>query len=428
MKSIEQNQLTQLFTSAQIQTTYRHMNKTHKEFATDNFDASTPVLLLGGRENSLSLARSFGQLGISVKISGRADCWGLYSKFCTKGYPVPRGTNPEVHWAKLLLSDQAHELHGHLVIACNDASLLFIAKNVEKLQSSFILLNASADQQLSLLDKKQTLKMAQGIGVPTPKYWNVSKPQDLEEIKQSIQFPVMVKPLLSHEFIKIFGRKLFIIQDSFDELTSAVHQAWDKNQDIMIVEMIPGPDSALTSYYTYADRSGELLFDYTKCVIRRYPLNRGAGCYHKSSWLPETAQMGRKFFKGIGLRGFGNIEFKRDPRDGQLKVIECNARFTAAQELVAQSGAPIDLIVYCSATNQQPPQFSNYDPGKTLLYVPQDFLSFLELNGKGLLGPLEWIKSLLPYRHISPLHNITDPYPSLGAFYARILKMLGRNL
>ena len=41
-------------------------------------------------------------------------------------------------------------------------------------------------------------------------------------------------------------------------------------------------------------------------------VNRGGGCYHETKWLPETAELGRRFFTGIGFRGMGNIEFKRD--------------------------------------------------------------------------------------------------------------------
>lgn len=392
----------------------------------DNIDTSTPVLLLGGRENALALARSYGQAGIAVTISGKADCWGLYSKHCQEGFRVPIGGNAEDYWSDLLLTTKGRHLHGHLIIACNDAAIEFIINNHQALAKLFILPASSIDLQRAMLDKKQTLEFAREAGVPTPQFWTVSEPADLEKIRHAVKFPAMVKPILSHQFIKIFGRKLFIIEREFDELARRVHQAWDNDQQVMVVEMIPGPDSALTSYYTYIDSSGELLFDYTKCVIRRYPLNRGAGCYHKSSWLPETAEMGRRFFSRIGMRGFCNIEFKTDPRDGLLKVIECNARFTAAQELIARSGAPIDLIVYCSATKQTCPQFESYDPELRLWYGPQDFLSFLELNRLGMIGPIEWIKSILPYRLVSPLHRLSDPYPSLGALYARILKTFGK--
>ena len=401
------------------------MSNAHKEFPRGQIDTSTPVLLLGGRENALSIARRFGRIGITVRASGASDRWALYSKYCAEPFPVPRDVNYQDYWAQLLLSGNHPHLGGHLLIACNDQAIEFIASNYRELKQSYVLMEASPKLQHSFLNKKQTLELAREAGLSAPQFWPVSKLADLHKIRHELQFPIIIKPTLSHQFQSVFGCKLFIIESDFDELVQKVTQAWDQGLEVMITEMIPGPDSALTSYYTYAGKTGEFLFDYTKCVIRRYPMTHGGGCYHKSKWLPETAQMGRKFFKDAGLKGFGNIEFKRDPRDGLLKIIECNCRFTAAQELAVRSGVPIDFIVYCDATNQEIPAYSIRKSQLTLWYPIQDFMSFLELNRKGMLGPVEWIKSLLPFGHVLPLNDFTDPLPTLRVLYAKVLKSIG---
>src|SRR6185437_4458297 len=116
--------------------------------------------------------------------------------------------------------------------------------------------------------------------------------------------------------------------------------------DVMVVEMVPGPDSRLCSYYTYLDESGTPLFHFTKRVIRRSPPVFGGGSYHITDWLPEVKELGLRFFQAVGLRGLGNVEFKRDERDGRLKLIECNARFTEANCLVMASSLDLPLLVY----------------------------------------------------------------------------------
>ena len=151
-------------------------------------------------------------------------------------------------------------------------------------------------------------------------------------------------------------------------------------------------------------------------------MNRGLGCYHKSEWLPETAEAGRKFFQGIGFTGFGNIEFKRDPRDQILKVIESNARFTSAQELIIQAGAPIDFIYYCKATGQNAPGFDTYDQDLTFWYGLRDFLAFVEMRKAGSITTGQWLRNLYPFKHVSPLHNMSDPFPSFAALTIRIEK------
>jgi D-aspartate ligase len=39
-------------------------------------------------------------------------------------------------------------------------------------------------------------------------------------------------------------------------------------------------------------------------------------------WRPEVAEAGLRFLRAIGPRGMAHAEFKRDSRDGELKLIE----------------------------------------------------------------------------------------------------------
>ncbi len=409
---------------------YADLQASLSGFDLTEMDVSTPVLILGGKENALSLVRRFGAAGIATRVSGPADCWGMHSHYCREKFPVPRGISSAQYWHDLLLSGKdaglhagLHaELHGSLLIACSDEAIDFLARNRTELESLYQFDHGDPDMQLSLLDKRDTLKLAQSAGVATPQYWTVNNEEDLAALRQSVEFPVMVKPIISHEFISIFGLKLFIIDSEFDELAEKVRLAWANNVEVMVIEMIPGPDSQLSSYYTYIGADHQPSFDYTKSVIRRFPVNRGLGCYHKSEWLPETAEAGSKFFQGIGFTGFGNIEFKRDPRDQILKVIESNARFTSAQELIIRAGAPIDFIYYCKATGQKAPGFETYDQDLTLWYGLRDFLAFVEMRRAGSISTGQWLRSLFPFKHVSPLHNMSDPFPSLAALTTRIEK------
>ena len=70
----------------------------------------------------------------------------------------------------------------------------------------------------------------------------------------------------------------------------------------------------------------------------------------------------------MGLRGLGNVEFKRDERDGELKLIECNHRFTAATGLLRAAGLDLPLFVYNQLTERQLPPVERYRPGMTMWY------------------------------------------------------------
>lgn len=387
-------------------------------------DTATPVLILGGKENGLSLVRRFGALGITVRVSGPTNCWGMYSRFCAERFRVPPRQSARAFWRALLLSPTEARLNGHIVLACSDEAIEFVCEHRNELATRYILDEADPHLQNALLDKKQTLELARAIGVPTPNFWRIRSEADLAAIRAEVTFPVVLKPIHSHKFARVFGRKLFIVEDGLAALAQKVRLVQSQGLEVMLMEMIPGPDAQLSSYYTYMDADGRSLFQFTKRIIRRFPVNRGGACYHITEWLPETAELGRKFFETIKFRGLGNVEFKRDVRDGMLKLIEVNARFTAAQELLVRAGAPLDLVVYAHLTGQAVPEFNGYTQLLRFWYPARDFLAFLDLRRRGELSFFGWLKSVLPYRHVSPLWNIRDPMASLGAAYAALHRAL----
>jgi D-aspartate ligase len=382
-----------------------------------SIDVSTPVLLLGGKENALSVTRHLGRLGVRVAVSGPESCWALWSRYCAEAVPVPKGRKQQEFWSELLLGNSGR-FNGHIVLAMSDDAIEFIGANRDRLQSRYILDEADAALQRAFLDKIETLEIARKAGVDTPNFWKVENEEQLAALESEVKFPVMVKPIQSHSFIKAFKAKLFIVESSAEELKAQVRRAWARNIGVFVVEMIPGPDSQLSSYYTYRTRDGRRLFDFTKSVIRRWPVNRGNACYHKTGWLPATAAAGMRFFEHAGLRGLGNIEFKHDTRDGKLKVIEVNARFTAAQELVRRAGLPIDLIIYCQLTRQPLPTAKPVQKELRLWYPLRDFLGFAELWRKGDLSFWGWLRSVTTVAPVLPLVSLSDPLPVYGALSA----------
>lgn len=386
-------------------------------------NTDTPVLLLGGKENALSITRHLGRLGVPVRVSGPANCWALYSRFCSEAFRIRKGQNQQAFWKALLLGNDGR-LNGHVIWALSDDAIEFVQANREQLVTRYILGEGDAALQQAFLDKMKTLEMARDAGVDTPQFWSVRTEADLEQLRKTIRFPAMVKPIQSHKFTKVFGKKLFIVEDRFEELEAGVRAAWEHDIDVFAVEMIPGPDSELSSYYTYRTTTGHRLFDFTKSVIRRWPVNRGNACFHKTGWKPETAAAGQKFFEAVGLKGLGNIEFKRDRRDGKLKVIEVNARFTAAQELVRRAGYPIDLMIYCHLTGQPVPQPQPSSKTLYFWYPFRDFLGFMELRKRHELSLFGWIKSIAKTSHVFPLVSLSDPLPVFGAVVAIAIRLM----
>ena len=56
--------------------------------------------------------------------------------------------------------------------------------------------------------------------------------------------------------------------------------------------------------------------------------------------------MGKRFLESIGYRGIGSAEFKRDERDGELKLIELNPRYWQQAALAERCGVNFPLAQY----------------------------------------------------------------------------------
>lgn len=370
------------------------------------------VILLDGEANALSVARSLGRRGVTVSAITSPEEHVRHSRYC-RWLAVESGARDlrEAEWKQFLLGSAAEEHRGSILLACSDAALHFIARHRLDLAERFLLDESNPDAQLCMLDKLATYRSAVAAGVATPRFWTAGSLDEIRAVRDELVFPLIIKPLVSHTFFEHFGRKFVEVQN-YEDLIRQFESTRAAGIELMLVEKIPGPDDLLCSYYTYLDQAGQALFHFTKRVVRRFPVSMGTCCYHVTDWIPELCPVALRLFQHVGLRGLANVEFKRDPRDGRLKLIECNARFTAANALVSASGYDLAWLVYCRLTGRPEPCFGRFLRGRRLWYPRQDFRSFLELRRRGEMGLPQWLWSLR-HRKMLPFFRWDDPLPSV---------------
>ena len=307
--------------------------------------AHTPVILFGGSEGILPLVRGFVPRSIPVYILNERWAEVGYSRYARRIHlpqnpPYPRSA------MDFLTSSASDYLKDSVLLAGSDPELEAIARNRDLLAHKFRLDLSNPDAQLKMLDKLATYHAARDAGVVTPRFWEIRSEDDLHRMRDELVYPLILKPKLSHVFQRAFQAK-FIVADDFQKLLDGFRVVDEtEGMEILLVEHIPGPDSKLASYYTYLDEEGNNLFDFTKRVIRRYPKNMGVGSYHITDRVQLITEESLKLFRHVGLLGLANAEFKYDDRDGQWKLIEVNARLTAANGLVAKAGFDLGTLVY----------------------------------------------------------------------------------
>jgi D-aspartate ligase len=376
----------------------------------NKFNAGFPsAVVLGGQANAVSVVRCLGRRGIRVYAVNGPDEYVRYSRYCHFICPSKNG-NVTKAWEGYLLGDESEHLRGSVLLACSDTALEVLVKNRENLSKKFLLDIMNKEAQLCLLNKLYTYEAARGAGIPAPRFWRIGNGERIEDIIREAPFPLMVKPVYSHKFER-YGRKYFLAKNK-TELQQILDSMDLQEDELILMEVIPGPDSQLCSYYTYIDDYGEALFDFTKRIIRRYPPNEGNGCYHVTDRVDEVKELSLKLFRRVGLKGVANVEFKRDFRDGKLKLIECNARFTAANCLLVKSGIDLPSFVYYRLLGIQLKLPSSFKVGKRLWYPWQDFRSFLKIRRRGEITFDMWVKSIMHLQSF-PYFAWDDPRPTL---------------
>jgi D-aspartate ligase len=383
-----------------------------------------PVIVLDGRMNAVSIARSLARLKIPVYALSVADSPAKYSRY-VRWISTPKTNEPAAAWADFLLGPQSDHLRGAVLIVAGDIGLDVLMGHRAALAERFRLDIVNPAAQECMLNKLSTYRAAEAAGVPTPRFWRAHSIEQMRALRGELVFPLLVKPTLSHLFQKQFGVK-HVTVETFDGLLEALRAVDGAESEVMLVEKIPGPDDRLCSYYTYLDAEVTPQFDFTKRIIRRYPIGEGNACYHVTDHNPEIRGLALALFRHVGLVGFANVEFKRDERDGRLKLIECNARFTASDCLISRSGFNLARFVYKRIVGLPSESLPTYRRGLRLWYPIDDFLAYRELRRRGEMTFWQWLSSIA-HRQTLPLFRFRDPLPTLVNETCRV-KRIARRL
>jgi predicted ATP-grasp superfamily ATP-dependent carboligase len=368
------------------------------------------VIVAGGSHNALSIARSLGRRGVPVELLGRSGSEIAYTRYA-RFTALCDELDPEPAIERFLLGPESERLRGAVLLAAGDDALKVIAERHAELARRYRLDLCHPPAQFCMLDKLATYETARRAGVATPRFWSVDSRAEVEGLRGELVFPLIVKPRESHLFQRRFASK-FLVAERFEELAPALEIVERAGVACLLVEKIPGPDSLLASYYTYLDEKGDARFEFTKRVLRRYPVNMGLATYHITDRIPALAEPTLALLREAGLRGVANVEYKLDRRDGRYKLIECNARFTAANTLLARSGIDLAWFVYCRAAGLPLPAIGSYRSGVRLWDPARDLKACRALHRSGEASVLALAKSLLRRQNL-PVFSWRDPLPAL---------------
>jgi predicted ATP-grasp superfamily ATP-dependent carboligase len=268
-----------------------------------------------------------------------------------------------------------------------------------------------------IADKYRQYTLALEAGIPVPRTFVASDRDQLLEQADRIPFPAFIKGAEVTAWREKMGVSAKgIVVTTREELMNAFRTIFERGIGGLVQEIIPGPDTNHFKSSCYLSRDGRILLAFGLQKIRQQPAGFGFGCLVRSVEYPEMLELGKEFFTKIGYRGVGSAEFKLDPRDGRLKLIELNPRYWQQNGLAARCGMNFPLTDYLEQTGGRPEPVAGYRCGVKWVNLYSDLDSFREYRRRGELSFTQWLRSLNGERMYSDLEG-DDPLPGLREIF-----------
>src|SRR5215470_16944761 len=181
-------------------------------------DRSLPVLVLKMEDyGSLGVMRSLGRLGIPM-YGVHPTRWPItaFSRYCRKIFTLDVETIPAEQSVDSLLDIAGRIGSRPLLIATNDATTLFVARNASKLKEGFLFPDNPTQVVWSLYNKKEMHFLAKRLSIPTAETVFPESRAHVLDFCVRAQFPVMLKASDGISVSRRTREKMLIIRSKED--------------------------------------------------------------------------------------------------------------------------------------------------------------------------------------------------------------------
>jgi predicted ATP-grasp superfamily ATP-dependent carboligase len=262
-----------------------------------------------------------------------------------------------------------------------------------------------------VLHKHLMVAAAAAVGLDLPRSYGPAVRVALD--RQDLAYPVVVRPDAAQPFAAHFGAKVLVAQNRA-ELERVLTQLETAGFPAQIYDLVPGPDSVFFNYSVYLDRNGHPVAEMPMHKLRKSPPFYGISRVIETHVAPEVAQQLRDrtlaLLRHIGWQGMASAEYKLDPRDGRLRLIEVNGRCFATAALALRAGVNYALLAWQEAAHGAPRPASPNGWQGVLIDLRLDLLNAALFHRQERLS---WREYLAPYARPRTLAvwSASDPKP-----------------
>jgi predicted ATP-grasp superfamily ATP-dependent carboligase len=232
----------------------------------------------------------------------------------------------------------------------------------------------SAKAVADAADKSRVLALAQSLGVPIPRTVVCASVEEARARASEIGFPVVIKATRSRVWTgtKWLSTTVRYAPDA-ETLTAHLEAIPPQVYPILLQERIEGPGVGV---FICCDEQG-LIATFAHRRIREKPPSGGVSVLCESTKAdPVAVEHAHKLLRALDWRGVAMVEFKRDMRDGTLRLMEINGRFWGSLQLAIDAGVDFpSLLIEMSQGRRSPPP--KYEEGVRTRWLLGDLDSLI---------------------------------------------------
>jgi D-aspartate ligase len=368
----------------------------------------TAVVAEVGWVNGLGAVRSLGRRGLRViAVDHRPWALGLRSRYA-EAFLGPDPVADEEGFIRLLHA-LAEKLEAPApIFPTHDEHLNAIAKHLDELDGRFLCPFPDWKTLERVQSKRHQLEQAEALGLASPHTAHPGSAAEARAAADDLTYPVLVKPSDNVVFKRLYRRQAFLCENG-----SEVEHAYDLAESFepMVQEFIPGGNEHLWTLGSYLAADGEALAVFSGRKLRQTHGWMGSARVGESAWDDEVVDSGLRLLRALGFHGISQVEWKRDPRDGLLKLIEVNPRLWQWHGLASACGVDIPWIAYRDLVGDRPA------PARMEVEGKRWAISFMFGTKNGIQRP--------PY--VDGVFALDDPAPALLQVYRLARKTVRRD-
>ena len=338
------------------------------------------VILDGEQKAALAATRAYGREGHEVFVCSQASSsLAGASRYCSGKFKYTSPFEDANRFIHDVLSI-VKAVDSDILLPMTDISVFTILKHETLFEGTTDIPLCDFDQYIRASDKLNLVKLAQRLGVAVPDTIFVENLDELDAIKNNLQYPVILKPksslILSDGKIHKCGVQ---IANNHDDLKKTVEKSIAFQKPFMIQEKLTG--EGLGIFALYHQEGLVALFAHRR--LREKPPWGGVSVLCESTQPDKNAADSAKMLlDSLKWKGVAMVEFKRDGITGMPKLMEINARFWGSLQLSIDSG--INFPVLLLNPTHGKPKVSNYKYSRL-----RWFLGIKELSSKKEEGDID---------------------------------------